>query len=110
MNDIKTSEQLKDAIDNVDSTFAKVLRRLKRLEIILSPELRAAVSAAEAAQVAEMPEPLKPTGPPAKRPLTYKCSVCGLKGHNKRTCLVMNRGERPASFLSPGPAAKEDDK
>jgi len=96
MNDIKTSEQLKDAIDNVDSAFAKVLRRLKRLEIILSPE--------------EMPEPLKPTGTPAKRPLTYKCSVCGLKGHNKSTCLVMNRGERPASFLSPGPAAKEDDK
>tara|TARA_Y100000296_G_scaffold62361_1_gene72407 strand:+ start:3124 stop:3381 length:258 start_codon:yes stop_codon:yes gene_type:complete len=82
MNDIKTSQQVKDAIDNVDSAFAKVIRRLKRLETILSPEEmpKAPLTARE------MPKAPKPSGPPAKRPLTHKCSVCGEKGHNKRTC------------------------
>jgi hypothetical protein len=82
MNDIKTSQQLKDAIDRMESAFDRVVRGLKRLETSLSPEEmpKAPLTARE------MPKTPKPSGPPAKRPLTHKCSVCGEKGHNKRTC------------------------
>jgi hypothetical protein len=77
MSDIKTSQELKEAIDKVDAAFGRVVRGLKRLETILSPE--------------EMPKAPKPTGAPVKRPLVHKCSHCGEPGHNKRSCGAPDR-------------------